>query len=81
MVSAAWGLRVHRGAVPGEPGQRDRGGGTSLVRSSRAREAAGNNDWFNRGRGASCGFDCLCVAKKGYDAPQGLGTPGGTGTF
>jgi subtilase family serine protease len=41
----------------------------------------GNNDWFNRGRGASCGFDYLCVAKKGYDAPTGLGTPNGTGAF
>lgn len=41
----------------------------------------GNNDWFNLGRGASCGFDYLCVAKKGYDAPTGLGTPDGTGAF
>ena len=41
----------------------------------------GNNDWFNRGRGASCGFDYLCVAKKGYDAPTGLGTPDGIGAF
>ena len=23
----------------------------------------------------------LCVAKKGYDAPTGLGTPDGTGSF
>jgi len=41
----------------------------------------GNNDWFNRGSGASCGLDYLCVAKKGYDAPTGLGTPDGTGAF
>ena len=41
----------------------------------------GNNDWFNLGHGASCGFDYLCVAKKGYDAPTGLGTPDGTGAF
>jgi subtilase family serine protease len=41
----------------------------------------GNNDWFNRAHGASCGHDYLCVAKKGYDAPTGLGTPDGTGAF
>ena len=41
----------------------------------------GNNDWFNQAHGASCGNDYLCVAKKGYDAPTGLGTPDGTGAF
>jgi len=41
----------------------------------------GNNDWFNRGHGASCGYDYLCMAKPGYDAPTGLGTPDGTGAF
>jgi hypothetical protein len=30
---------------------------------------------------ASCGRDYLCVARKGYDAPTGLGTPDGTGGF
>jgi Subtilase family len=29
----------------------------------------------------TCGDDYLCVAKKGYDAPTGLGTPDGTGAF
>lgn len=29
----------------------------------------------------SCGGDYLCRAKKGYDAPSGLGTPDGTGAF
>jgi subtilase family serine protease len=29
----------------------------------------------------TCGNDYLCVAKKGYDAPTGLGTPDGTGGF
>ena len=33
------------------------------------------------GNGAECGFDYLCVAKKGYDAPTGLGTPDGIGAF
>lgn len=28
-----------------------------------------------------CGNDYLCVAKKGYDAPTGLGTPDGIGAF
>jgi subtilase family serine protease len=42
---------------------------------------SGNNDWFFGGKGASCGFDYLCVAKKGYDAPTGLGTPDGTAAF
>ena len=42
---------------------------------------SGNNDWFNNAGGASCGNDYLCVAKPGYDAPTGLGTPHGTGAF
>jgi subtilase family serine protease len=42
---------------------------------------AGNNDWLNNAHGASCGHDYLCVAKKGYDAPTGLGTPDGAGAF
>ena len=42
---------------------------------------AGNNDWFFDGGGASCGKDYLCVAKPGYDAPTGLGTPNGLGAF
>lgn len=29
----------------------------------------------------TCGSDYLCVAKKGYDAPTGMGTPDGTGAF
>lgn len=29
----------------------------------------------------TCGNDYLCVAKKGYDAPTGLGTPDGIGAF
>jgi len=28
-----------------------------------------------------CGNDYICVAKKGYDAVTGLGTPDGTGGF
>jgi Subtilase family len=42
---------------------------------------SGNNDWFFGQNGASCGNDYLCVAKKGYDAPTGLGTPDGIGAF
>jgi hypothetical protein len=30
---------------------------------------------------ATCRDDYLCVAKRGYDAPTGLGTPDGTGAF
>jgi len=30
---------------------------------------------------AACGGDYLCTAKPGYDAPTGLGTPHGTGSF
>jgi subtilase family serine protease len=41
----------------------------------------GNNDWFNGAGGATCGYDYLCVAKKGYDALTGMGTPDGTGAF
>ncbi len=39
---------------------------------------AGNDD-VTTGTGAQCGYDYLCVAKKGYNAPTGLGTPDGTG--
>ena len=41
--------------------------------------SAGTNDLL--GNGAACGYDYLCEAKKGYDAPTGLGTPDGTGAF
>jgi Subtilase family len=41
----------------------------------------GNNDLINGTNGATCGFDYLCVAAAGYDAPTGLGTPDGTGAF
>jgi subtilase family serine protease len=41
----------------------------------------GNNDLINDAGGATCGYDYICVAKKGYDAPTGLGTPDGTGAF
>jgi subtilase family serine protease len=41
----------------------------------------GNNDWFFQTGGKACGYDYLCVAKKGYDAPTGLGTPNGLGGF
>ena len=39
----------------------------------------GTNDPY--ANGAACGHDYLCVAKQGYDAPTGLGTPDGTGAF
>ena len=40
----------------------------------------GNNNRVGTG-GAVCGHTYLCVARKGYDAPTGLGTPDGTGAF
>jgi hypothetical protein len=40
----------------------------------------GNNSYFVPARQA-CGDDYLCVAKPGYDAPTGLGTPDGIGAF
>ncbi len=43
--------------------------------------AVGNNDVINGTGGASCDFDYLCVARTGYDAPTGLGTPDGIGAF
>ena len=42
---------------------------------------SGNNVLFGGGNGGVCGNDYLCVAKKGYDAPTGLGTPDGIGAF
>jgi subtilase family serine protease len=41
----------------------------------------GNNDMINATNGATCGYDYLCVAGKGYDGPSGLGAPDGTGAF
>jgi subtilisin family serine protease len=41
---------------------------------------AGNNALFGT-PAATCGNDYMCVAKKGYDAPTGMGTPDGTGAF
>lgn len=38
----------------------------------------GSNDGH---RGATCGHDYLCQARKGYNAPTGLGTPDGTGAL
>jgi hypothetical protein len=39
----------------------------------------GNNDPAMNG--AKCGNDYLCVAKTGYDAPAGVGTPNGLAAF
>jgi len=41
---------------------------------------AGNNA-FDISPARLCGADYLCTAKRGYDAPTGLGTPDGTGAF
>ena len=44
--------------------------------------AGGNVLHFGRQTvGNTCGGDYLCQAKRGYDAPTGLGTPDGTGAF
>lgn len=40
----------------------------------------GSNALFEPSK-LACGKDYLCVAKKGYDAPTGLGTPNGIGAF
>ncbi len=40
----------------------------------------GNND-LATGTGAQSGYDYLCVAGTGYNAPAGLGTPDGTQAF
>lgn len=40
----------------------------------------GNNALFTT-PAAACGRDYLCLAKRGYDAPTGLGTPNGTAGF
>jgi subtilase family serine protease len=40
----------------------------------------GNNTLFETPK-QGCGDDYLCVAKKGYDAPTGLGSPNGIGAF
>jgi subtilase family serine protease len=40
----------------------------------------GSNSLFTTPQEA-CGGDYLCTAKRGYDAPSGLGTPNGLGAF
>ncbi|MEP7025548.1 MAG: S8 family serine peptidase [Actinomycetota bacterium] len=40
----------------------------------------GSNAFFQP-PSVTCGDDYLCVARKGYDAPTGLGTPDGIGAF
>lgn len=40
----------------------------------------GTNSWFVPAK-LACGVDYLCVAKKGYDAPTGLGSPDGISAF
>jgi hypothetical protein len=40
----------------------------------------GENGFLSSAK-ATCGDDYLCAARKGYDAPTGLGTPNGTGAF
>ncbi|HEV2373797.1 MAG TPA: S8 family serine peptidase [Streptosporangiaceae bacterium] len=63
------------------------GNGASLAPGSVYQHASSLFD-ITRGNNAAfgtpaqvCGGDYLCVAKKGYDAPTGLGTPDGTGAF
>jgi hypothetical protein len=41
----------------------------------------GSNAWFIPEPKVVCGDSYLCVARKGYDAPTGLGTPDGIGAF
>jgi hypothetical protein len=41
----------------------------------------GNNAWPFLNPKIRCGDDYLCVAKPGYNAPAGLGTPDGIGAF
>ena len=41
----------------------------------------GNNAWLVQAPAVVCGNDYLCVARKGYNAPTGLGTPKGLGAF
>jgi subtilase family serine protease len=55
-------------------------------RSSLFDITTGNNDVSGstptgQNGGRSCNYDYLCVTKRGYDAPTGLGTPDGTSAF
>ena len=49
-------------------------------RDTAARVPSGDNSFFEPAADA-CGGDYLCVARKGYDAPTGLGSPDGTRAF
>jgi subtilase family serine protease len=73
LVAGVYGLAGNAGTItPGYP-YAHHGGLFDVTK--------GNNDWFNGSHGATCGHDYLCTAKKGYDAPTGLGTPDGTSAF
>jgi subtilase family serine protease len=73
LIAGVYGLASNAGTItPGYPYAHP--GGLFDV-------TKGNNDWLNGSHGATCGHDYLCVAKKGYDAPTGLGTPDGTSAF
>jgi hypothetical protein len=55
--------------------------GYEYARAGRLFDVTRGNNGFLGPAGPACGDDYLCVARKGYDAPTGLGTPDGTGAF
>ncbi|MGO9079350.1 MAG: S8 family serine peptidase [Streptosporangiaceae bacterium] len=72
LIAGVYGLAGNAASIsPGYPYAR---------RSALYDIRTGNNAWFSP-PGPACGRSYLCVAKKGYDAPTGLGTPDGTGAF
>jgi subtilase family serine protease len=72
LVAGVYGLAGNASTVPF--------GNTYAHASSLFDVTAGNNALFGTSS-ATCGNDYLCVAKKGYDAPTGMGTPDGIGAF
>jgi hypothetical protein len=71
LIAGVYGLAGNAGTV--KPGAEYQHAGSLFDITT------GNNDWLNATSGATCGSDYLCTAKKGYDAPTGMGTPDGIG--
>ena len=72
LLAGIYGLAGNASKIPAGYAYSHRGGLFDIV--------GGNNSLFVSAKQA-CGDDYLCVAKKGYDAPTGLGSPDGISAF
>ncbi len=72
LIAGIYGLAGNGSSIPPGFAYSHRGSLFDITR--------GSNALFEPSK-LACGKDYLCVAKKGYDAPTGLGTPNGIGAF